>query len=218
MQSRVIIKIILFVMFFSLSNSFSFPLRNVEIGSYFGYNKFISIFNNYQDAFSAKSKKAIIIWRYSKANSVKIFMEFSKVCIDKSIHCISIELDNVDREIIINMINNSKLDKIFLLKDNDNIISYLGIYTLPVVIFIDEENRIIDAVGYEGQFYDKMSRYIDYIAGNISKEEYEKPEKNDDVLRKVSILPKINFWNKILDSGKKGVCYKRDRICFKRQQ
>ncbi len=197
----ITIGVISFIMF--ASELLAFPLRKANVGDKFDYNKVESVFNEYSKFISLNNKKAIIIWRYSKLNSKKIFVDFYRVCRERSIVCISFELDGVDAKEILNLIKVDRTENLVIVKDKGDIIGEYGIFTLPVTIFLDEKNSILDAVGFEGQFYDKMSRYIDFITGKISKEEYEKQESSEVLDRRVSLLPKINFINKLLESSKK---------------
>lgn len=181
----------------------AFPLRKANIGDRFDYDKVETVYNDYFKAIGLKSKKAIIIWRFSKLNSKKIFVDFYKVCKSKSVVCISIELDGVGKTDIIDLVKSDIGENLVLVKDKGDIIGQYGVFTLPVTIFLDENNIILDATGFEGQFYDKMSKYIDFITGKITKEEYENKDSTEGIDRRVSLLPKINFINKLVDSSKR---------------
>lgn len=191
------------LIFFLHSQLFAFPLRNVHVGSKFEYSNLMSIFNEYDKLISLNKNKAILIWRASKSNSKRIFIDFYKVCKEKSIPCISIELDGIDKEEILKLVKDEGYENISLVRDTGNIVKEFGIFTLPVTIFLNQKNEILDAVGFEGQFYDKMSKYIDYITGKITKEEYEKSGDSELIDRKISLMPKINFIKKLINSSKK---------------
>jgi len=201
-KTIILLLVSIFLLISNINDLLAFPLRKANIGDLFTYNQFESKFSDFNNMIKEKKKKGIIVWRYNKSNSVKIFLEFNKLCLEKSILCFSVELDKVDESNILKLVKDKT--NLILLQDKGDILSILGIFTLPLVIFLDEENKIINAFGYEGQFYDKISIYIDYITGKISKDEYENiQKKSEKVDTHRSVLPKLNFIIKLINSNKK---------------
>jgi len=199
----------LIIIFFIFTNiCFSFPLKNIKKGDVFDFSKFASQESNFANSLKDKKLKMVLLWRSDKQLSVKIAKNFKKICSTKDIYCYSVDIKQIKKDELHKLIGDLS-ENFYITLYNGDIIEDLGIYTLPVTIFLDKNNKVIDAIGYEGQYYVKISKYLDYLTGKISKDEYEKYSNTSVVDRRRSILPDINFIKRLIRDGQKDDAIKR---------
>ncbi len=194
------------LIFLFIESIYAFPLQKLKIGDKINLQNFNAVnlkgekFKNY------KKRKLLFLWRHDKRLSKKSAKKFIKVCRDRKILCISIETKGASIEQQMKILK--KVPDTVYFAQNVSDIKNWGIFTLPVTIFLDKNNKIIHAVGYEGQYITKIERYIDFLEGKISKEDINKLEREAPNYRK-SVLPDLNYIltlikeNQINDAEKK---------------
>lgn len=179
-------------------SAFSFPLRNKKAGDQVDYTGFLVKEGDISKFINEKNYKLIFLWRYDKPFSKKIYNDFIKICKDRAILCLSVELSGENMEEI------SKLGEganIILATADKKMAAEWGVFTLPVTVFVDENNKIINAIGYEGQYLYKVEKYIDMLKNGKAGNEYNKNAeiaKIDDTTGDITF---INFAIKMIKNG-----------------
>lgn len=194
----VIMTAIIFIIFNSIAIS-AFPLRGLKKGDTVSIEQFVGLNKNIQELKQDSKVKVLLLWRNDKRTSVDTFKNFVSMCNEKGILCLAIDLKNGKLEDIEKLVKDVNENIVFGV-DSKNITESWGIFTLPVTIFLGEKNEVIDAVGYEGQYVVSVGRYIDYLTGKITKEEYES-FKGGKIDKSRSILPKLNFIKKLISEN-----------------
>jgi tetratricopeptide (TPR) repeat protein len=188
------------------SGLYAFPLKKLKKGDTVNVERLNPV-NIKGVAFKNNKKmKIVFIWRHDKRLSKKSAKRFVKVCKNRKINCISIETKNAPLEVISKILGDIP-DNIYFAK-NIEMIKGWGIFTLPVTIFLDKYDKIIDAIGYEGQYVVKVERFIDFLEGKISKEELEKLASSP-VNNKRSILPDLNYILRLLKENQRDDAIKK---------
>ncbi len=199
----IVLNIFLLVITFSLHG---FPLKKLKKGDSIDLLKLEPV-NDKGEKFKYNGKRNIIfIWRHDKRLSKKSAKYFVKVCRERDINCISMELKNASKETIKNILGD--IPDNFFIAQNITLYKNWGIFTLPVTIFLTKKNKIIDAIGYEGQYVVKVERFLDFLEGKISKKEIEQLESSP-VDRKISILPDMNFILKLIKNNQEEEALKK---------
>ncbi len=184
-------KLLYILIFISLIEClYSFPLRKLKIGDKINLTNFKAVNINGKKYKNVATRKLIFLWRHDKRLSKKSAKKFIKVCKDRKIICVSIETKGASIEEQMKILK-SVPDTIFFATDISGIKNW-GIFTLPVTIFLDKNNKIINAVGYEGQYITKIERFLDYLEGKITKAELNKVEAEAPNYRS-SVLPDFNY-------------------------
>ncbi len=205
MKRKIPLYLIIFTFLFTL-NAVAFPLKklkkgdSIDISSLKPVNKKGVKFND------NKKRKIIFIWRHDKRLSKKTAKRFLKVCKERKINCISIETKHASLEIIEKILGEIP-DNIFFAQDISEVKGW-GIFTLPVTIFLDKYDKIINAIGYEGQYVVKVERFLDYLEGKITKKEIEELSESP-VNSKVSVLPDLNYILKLIKDNQKDDAFKK---------
>ncbi|KAA0258917.1 tetratricopeptide repeat protein [Deferribacter autotrophicus] len=192
----------LFIFCFVASTVLSFPLKGVKKGDVIDFSKFESSHPKFEQSVKDKKLKLILFWRSDKGLSVKVAKTFVRLCSRKDLDCYSLDLKGAQKEEILKILGKVN-NNFFIVNYKGDAILDFGIYTLPVTVFLDKNDKVLNAIGYEGQYFVKVGRYIKYLTGEISKEEYEKFQNVTKIVRKKSILPDINFIKKLIKDGQK---------------
>jgi hypothetical protein len=197
------IRTLFLLIVFAIANiSYAFPIKNLKINDKIDLSEFESLDKPIEKAAGIKDKKMVLVWDSNKQISIDILTKFLKICDEKDIVCFAVEVSGKNANEIAGIkFENTK--NIYFVKFKGDILVDWGLFTLPVTIFLNEENMIIDALGYQGQYVAKVGRYIDYLRGKITKEEYEQFQSNNKVVTKRSELPKINFVKRLIEDGQK---------------
>ncbi len=181
-----------------LTNLYGFPLKKLKLGDVVKIVELNPVNMSGKPYKDVKKHKLIFLWRYDKRLSKKSAKKFIKVCKDRKIICISIETKGVPIEKQIEFLKDVP-DNVYFAK-NVSPVQKWGIFTLPVTIFLDKSNKIIHAVGYEGQYITKIERYLDFLEGKISKKELESIESKAPSYKK-SVLPDLNYILKLISEN-----------------
>ena len=198
----------LFVILVFVGVGYSFPVKNIQKGDKIDFSKFESLDKSFEASISANIKKVILLWDGRKKLSLDILKDFLKLCSEKGVVCYPVEVKGLPRDEVLKLII-EKGDNVYILSYKGEIIEEWGLFTLPVTVFLDESNKVLDAVGYEGQYLTKVGRLLDFYTGKISKDEYEQFQNVTQVIRKRSLLPDLNFAVKLIKSGQKGDALKK---------
>ncbi len=194
-------KLILFIIGLSIfftCKSYSFPLKHLKKNDKIDIGKLVPVNVKGEKYKNCNEKKIVLIWRHDKRLSKKTFKKFIPLCGKRKLCCISIDLKKGDIETIKQIVGNTP-NHIYFAQNVDGIKHSWGIFTLPVTIFLDKNNRILDAIGYEGEYIVKVARILDLLEGKITKKELEKIESSP-VDRRVSLLPDLNFILELINS------------------
>ncbi len=194
-------KVIFLITFLILAiNLYSFPLKKIKLGDIINIKELQPINAKGESYKDLKEHKLIFLWRYDKRLSKKSAKKFIKVCKERKIICISIETKGIPMEKQIEFLVDVP-ENVYFAKNISPVQSW-GIFTLPVTIFLDKSDKVIHAVGYEGQYITKIERYLDYLEGKISKKELNKIE-NESPSYKRSVLPDLNYILKLISENQK---------------
>lgn len=194
----MIMTAILSIIFSSVAIS-AFPLRGLKKGDTVSIEQFTGLNKNIEELKKDSKVKVLLLWRNDKRTSIDTFKNFVSMCNEKGILCLAIDLNNGKLEDIEKLVKEVNENIVFGV-DGKNITDSWGIFTLPVTIFLGEKNEVIDAVGYEGQYVVSVGRYIDYLTGKITKEEYESFQ-GGKVDKSRSMLPRLNFIKKLISDN-----------------
>ncbi len=178
------------ILIFSIQIIHGFPLKKLKKGDHIDISSLKPVNIKGEVFHDKKVKKILFLWRLDKRLSKKSAKKFIKVCRERKIICISIETKGASIEQQLKILK--KVPETVYFAQNDKVVNEWGIFTLPVTIFLDKNNKIIHAVGYEGQYVTKIERYIDFLEGKITKEQLEKAETQAPSYKK-SILPDLNY-------------------------
>lgn len=190
------------VLFLFIGTVYGFPVKNIQKGGRIDFSKFEALEKPFETSINAKNKKVMFLWDSRKKLSLDILKDFIKLCSEKNIICYPVEVKQLSKDEVLRLIGEPDKN-VYVLSYKGDIIDDWGLFTLPVTVFLDESNSVMDAIGYEGQYLTKVSRLLDFYTGKITKEEYEKFQNVTEILRKRSILPDLNFAIKLIKSRQK---------------
>lgn len=177
----------------------AFPLRNVNMGDKITLDD-LTLVRCSKDQLTAKNKKVLFIWRYDKRLSQKMYGDFESVCKEKTVNCISVELDKKEKDDILKLAKGDS--KSCIVFGNENFANRLGVFILPVTIILDEENKIINAFSVESNYKTHLSKYIDYLNGIIKKEDLEALDAKGSKSAPTSHISTINFAKQLIKQNK----------------
>lgn len=141
---------VILILLVSMS-AFSFPMRGLEKDALIDLQKFT--LKDGKPLTDNADIKMLIVWRSDKRLSKKQYEAFNEFCTEEKVPCIA-----VDRKGEFH----SDAD-IRSAVDNGGYTDTWGLITIPVTIILNKDNRIIDAVGYEGQYKHKMREVIEEL-------------------------------------------------------
>lgn len=178
----------------------AFPLKKINKGDVVPIVEFKGLNKDIAEVNKNSKIKVLLLWRNDKRTNIETFKNFVEMCSSKDISCVAVDLLNRSFKKI-NGIVGKVSENIYLAHDSKGITDNWGIFTLPVTIFLDKDNKVINAVGYEGQYTVKVGRYVDFLTGKISEKEYKKYENTNMVKNERSKLPQINFIKRLIKDG-----------------
>jgi len=178
----------------------AFPLQQLEKGDTVSIQEFKGLNNELSNIDKSAETKLLLLWRHDKRTSVDTVKSFVEMCGKRGVPCIAVDLQNGTMEKIKEIVGKTGKN-VYFAQDNSGLTDDWGIFTLPVTLFLDKDNKVVNAVGYEGQYAVKVGRYVDYLTGKISEEEFKKFENTSDVNDRRSKLPKINFIKRLIEDG-----------------
>lgn len=193
---RLVIGVLVLLIWCSSVNAF--PLKAKQKGDRISFDGF-QVLNG---AFDEKSSdiKLLLLWRSDKRTSKVIFKEYAEQCTKKQVACLAVEIKGAPLEKMQSLLKKDS-PVVRYAHDTNGITKDWGIFTLPVTLILDKDNQIIDALGYEGQYDVKLSRFIDLQRGTISQTSYDKVSKVTTVDRKSCKIASMNFIDRLIDSG-----------------
>ena len=191
-----------FIILFSLLTIplFAFPLKKVKKGDIININRLKAVNINGKKFIKDKKRKILFIWRHDKRLSIKSAKKFLIICKERKINCISVEIKNAPIKKIVELIGPPPENIYF--SQNPSVYKEWGVFTLPVTVFLDSNDKVIHAIGYEGQYITKVERYLDLLEGKITEKELKKIETaNVDYNR--SVIPDLKFILKLISDDQK---------------
>ncbi len=178
----------------------AFPLQQLEKGDTVSLQEFKGLNNELSNIDKSAETKLLLLWRHDKRTNVDTVKNFVEMCSKRDVPCVAVDLQNGTMEKIKEIVGKTGKN-VYFAQDNSGLTDDWGIFTLPVTLFLDKNNKVIDAVGFEGQYAVKVGRYVDFLTGKISEEEYKKFENTSTVDNRRSKLPKINFIKRLIEDG-----------------
>jgi len=178
----------------------AFPLQQLEKGDTVSLQEFKRLNNELSNIDKSAETKLLLLWRHDKRTNVDTVKNFVEMCSKRDVPCVAVDLQNGTMEKVKEIVGKTGKN-VYFAQDNSGLTDDWGIFTLPVTLFLDKNNKVIDAVGFEGQYAVKVGRYVDYLTGKISEEEFKKFENTSDVNDRRSKLPKINFIKRLIEDG-----------------
>jgi hypothetical protein len=125
---------------------FAFPLRGVEQNAKVDMKKL----SFEQPAQKDGRLKILFIFDSEKRLSIKQFAKFDLFCARKDVKCLA--LDKSDRF--------AGTENVAPAKDPQKYTDSWRIIALPVTVFIDKDDKIREAVGYEGDYGNKVADIV----------------------------------------------------------
>ncbi|AEI15633.1 hypothetical protein Flexsi_2004 [Flexistipes sinusarabici DSM 4947] len=178
----------------------AFPLQQLEKGDTVSIQKFKGLNRKLSSIGKNSEIKLLLLWRHDKRTSVETVKDFAEMCNKRDVPCIAVDLQKGAMEKIKGIVGETG-ENIYFAHDKAGVTDDWGVFTLPVTLFLDKNNKVINAVGYEGQYAVEVGRYVDFLTGKISKKEYEKFENTSVVHDRRSKLPKIKFIKRLIEDG-----------------
>jgi len=178
----------------------AFPLQQLEKGDAVSLQEFKGLNKELSGIDKNSGTKLLLLWRHDKRTSVDTVKNFVEMCSKRDVPCIAVDLQNVTMEKVKEIVGETG-ENIYFARDKSGVTDDWGIFTLPVTLFLDKNNKVVNAVGFEGQYAVKVGRYVDFLSGKISEEEYKKFENTNKVNDRRSKLPKINFIKRLIEDG-----------------
>ncbi|MEC9493290.1 tetratricopeptide repeat protein [Flexistipes sp.] len=179
----------------------AFPLQQLEKGDTVSIQKFKGLNKELSGIDKNSETKLLLLWRHDKRTNVDTIKSFAEMCSKRDVPCIAVDLQEGTMEQIKSIVGADAAEDIYFAHDKTGVTDDWGIFTLPVTLFLDKNNKVINAVGYEGQYAVQVGRYVDFLTGKISEEEYKKFENTSVVHDRRSRLPKINFIKRLIEDG-----------------
>ncbi|WP_303701833.1 hypothetical protein, partial [Flexistipes sinusarabici] len=152
----------------------AFPLQQLEKGDTVSIQKFKGLNKGLSGIDKNSEIKLLLLWRHDKRTNVDTIKSFAEMCSKRDVPCIAVELQNGTMEKIKGIVGEDAAENIYFAHDRTGVTDDWGIFTLPVTLFLDKDNKVVNAVGYEGQYAVKVGRYVDFLTGKISEEGYKK--------------------------------------------
>jgi hypothetical protein len=144
--------IVILLLLAAAASAFAFPLRHMEMDSVVDLSRF-----TYQPAYvpdnDTSKVKVLFLWRSDKRLSKKQYGAFSEYCGGAEVTCLAVDklgAEHIDEGVI-------------SAYDAKGYTDSWGAVALPLTILLSKDNRIIDAVGYEGQYVDKLTSMINSL-------------------------------------------------------
>jgi len=129
-------------------SAYSFPMRGLEKNAVIDLHKFTM--KNGSPVSDKSPLKMLLIWRSDKRLSKKQYKVFKEFCTEEKMKCISVDrLGEFQEEA-----------GIISAFDKTGYTDTWGLITIPVTVILDGNNKIIDAIGYEGQYKHRMREYM----------------------------------------------------------
>lgn len=178
----------------------AFPLQQLEKGDAVSLQEFKGLNKELSGIDKNSGTKLLLLWRHDKRTSVDTVKNFVEMCSKRDVPCIAVDLQNVTMEKVKEIVGETG-ENVYFAQDKSGVTDDWGIFTLPVTLFLDKNNKVVNAVGFEGQYAVKVGRYVDFLSGKISEEEYKKFENTNKMHNKRSKLPKINFIKRLIEDG-----------------
>ncbi|QAR32571.1 tetratricopeptide repeat protein [Geovibrio thiophilus] len=173
--------------------AFAFPLKEIKEGDRVDMKKFAYSSKAYTDKEDKAPLKVLLLWKGDKRLSKNTFEEFKQFCEKSDVVCVAVEL-GVDETL-------KPVKNVIYAADTVKMTDSWGIFTLPVTLVLDGDNKIIHGLGFEGQYRAKLEKFIELKQGKISEAEYQKITNVQGVDKTVSKLPEINFAKNMIKSG-----------------
>ncbi|WP_265822175.1 tetratricopeptide repeat protein [Geovibrio ferrireducens] len=173
--------------------AFAFPLKELKEGDRVEMKKFTYSAGAYTDKEDKAPLKALLLWKGDKRLSKNTFEEFKQFCEKSDIVCVAVEL-GVNETL-------KPVKNVIFAADTAKMTDTWGIFTLPVTLVLDGDNKIIHGIGFEGQYRAKLEKFIELKQGKISEADYQKMTNVQGVDKTVSRLPEINFAKNMIKSG-----------------
>ncbi|PLX71694.1 MAG: hypothetical protein C0602_00405 [Denitrovibrio sp.] len=132
-------------------SSYAFPMRGLEKGALIDLQKFST--KNGSALKDNSALKMLIVWSSDKRLSKKQYEVYSEFCTEEKVACFAVDRNgdfHDDTDVV------SAVDK-------NGYTETWGLITIPVTIILNKDNKIIDAVGYEGQYKHKMREVINNL-------------------------------------------------------
>lgn len=143
---------IVIALFLASVSASAFPLRHIEPESVLKMDRFA-----YEKGYKASEDKSplkmLFVWDSSKRLGKKQYQAFKEFCDDAGVPCIAVDLQAEKKS----------EGNVTAASDPENYTKTWGMIVVPVTLILNSENRIIEAVGYEGQYKHKMSELIDSL-------------------------------------------------------
>lgn len=178
----------------------AFPLQQLEKGDTVSLQEFKGWNKELSGIDKNSGTKLLLLWRHDKRTNVDTVKNFVEMCSKRDVPCIAVDLQNVTMEKVKEIVGETG-ENVYFAQDKSGVTDDWGIFTLPVTLFLDKNNKVVNAVGFEGQYAVKVGRYVDFLSGKISEEEYKKFENTNKVNDRRSKLPKINFIKRLIEDG-----------------
>jgi len=178
----------------------AFPLQQLEKGDTVSLQEFKGLNKELSNIDKNSETKLLLLWRHDKRTNVDTVKNFVEMCSKRGVPCVAVDLQNVTMEKIKGIVGETG-ENVYFAQDKSSVTDDWGIFTLPVTLFLDKNNKVVNAVGFEGQYAVKVGRYVDFLTGKISEEEYKKFENTNKVNDRRSKLPKINFIKRLIEDG-----------------
>lgn len=180
---------------------FAFPLKELKEGDKVEMKNFTYASGAYTDKEDKAPLKVLLLWKGDKRLSKNTFEEFKQFCAKSDVVCVSVEL-GVSEQL-------EPAENVIYASDNAKMTDSWGIFTLPVTLVLDGDNKIIHGIGFEGQYKAKLEKFIELKQGRISEAEYNNITNVQGVDKTVSRLPEINFAKNMIRSGQADDARKR---------
>jgi len=145
-------KVIFFLVLFTAVSLFAFPLRNMAKEAVIDLNRF-QYDGGYKPDADKTPVKLLFLWHSDKRLNIKQYVSFVEICTANRITCIAVDKLGATH----------KDPYIVSAKDNEGYCDSFGLVAMPATVILDKDNKIIDAVGYEGQYFEKMTKTINSL-------------------------------------------------------
>lgn len=179
----------------------AFPLQQLEKGDTVPIQKFKGLNKELSSIDKSSETKLLLLWRHDKRTNVDTIKSFAKMCSKRDVPCIAVDLQKGAMGKIEGIVGKKAAENIYFAHDKTSVTDDWGIFTLPVTLFLDKNNKVVNAVGYEGQYAVSVGRYVDLLTGKISEEKYNSLTNTNKVDKQRSRLPDINFIKRLIEDG-----------------
>lgn len=197
----------LLLIILSAAIAYSFPMKNLSPGDTLRLDLFTGYSSNAVPV-QTKDIGLLFIWDSEKRISIDLFQDYVEVCSQIEANCFAYDINKKHYDEI-KEISGSQLENITLLSTDKNVQMEWGIFTLPITIFLDKDNKIVDAVGYAGQYKVRILKFMDLMQGKISKSEYNEYFEPKKIKRSDTTEAQLNFIEKLIESEQRDEAEKR---------